>query len=86
MTTENLKGTMASLDAMKAASKVMKQQYKSINLSKIEDLHDEMGDLLEQAEEIQEVMGRSYGVPDEIDEDDLQAGILCIIFMRNIYA
>ena len=33
-----------------------------------------MEDLLEQANEIQEMMGRSYAVPEEIDESDLQAG------------
>lgn len=30
--------------------------------------------MIEQANEIQESLGRSYGVPDEIDEDELQAG------------
>ena len=33
-----------------------------------------MEDLMEQANEIQESMGRSYGVPDELDEADLEAG------------
>ena len=33
-----------------------------------------MEDLIEQANEIQESLGRSYGVPDEVDEADLQAG------------
>ena len=33
-----------------------------------------MEDMIEQANEIQESLGRSYGVPDEIDEDELQAG------------
>lgn len=33
-----------------------------------------MEDLLEQANEIQETLGRSYSVPDEIDEADLEAG------------
>jgi charged multivesicular body protein 5 len=33
-----------------------------------------MEDLLEQANEIQETLGRSYAVPDEIDEADLEAG------------
>ncbi|KAG5652661.1 hypothetical protein H0H81_004153 [Sphagnurus paluster] len=32
-----------------------------------------MEDLLEQANEIQETLGRSYAVPDEIDEADLEA-------------
>jgi hypothetical protein len=35
-----------------------------------------MEDLIEQANEIQESLGRSYGVPDEIDEDELQAGMV----------
>lgn len=83
MATENLKGTMATLDAMKVANKVLKTQYKSINISKVEDIQDEMEDLLEQANEIQEVMGRSYGVPDDLDEDDLQAGII-FMFHFNI--
>lgn len=33
-----------------------------------------MEDLLEQANEIQESLGRSYAVPDEIDEAELEAG------------
>lgn len=37
-------------------------------------VHDNMRDLLEQANEVQEALGRSYAVPDEIDEADLQAG------------
>ena len=32
-----------------------------------------MEDLIDQANEIQESLGRSYGVPDEINESDLQA-------------
>jgi charged multivesicular body protein 5 len=35
-----------------------------------------MEDLLEQANEIQEMMGRSYGVPEEVDEAELEAGKL----------
>ncbi len=37
-------------------------------------MHFEMEDLLEQANEIQESLGRSYAVPDELDEADLEAG------------
>ena len=37
-------------------------------------MHYEMEDLLEQANEIQESLGRSYAVPDELDEADLEAG------------
>jgi charged multivesicular body protein 5 len=38
-------------------------------------MHYEMEDLLEQANEIQDALGRSYEVPDEIDEADLEAGM-----------
>lgn len=37
-------------------------------------MQDEMADLLEQANDIQETMGRSYTVPEEIDEAELEAG------------
>jgi charged multivesicular body protein 5 len=33
-----------------------------------------MEDLMEQANEIQETLGRSYGLPEDIDEADLEAG------------
>jgi charged multivesicular body protein 5 len=35
-----------------------------------------MEELIEQANEIQETLGRTYGVPDEVDEADLEAGTL----------
>ncbi|WRT69014.1 uncharacterized protein IL334_005996 [Kwoniella shivajii] len=73
MTTENLKNTMATVDAMKIANKEMKKQYKGIDIDKIESIHYDMEDLIEQANDIQESLGRSYGVPDEVDEADLQA-------------
>merc|ERR1719499_106978 len=57
---------------MKAGLKDMKKEYKKVNIDKIEDMQDDLEDMMEQANEIQEVMGRSYGVPD-IDEDDLEA-------------
>ena len=40
-----------------------------------------MEDLLEQANEVQETLGRSYAVPDEIDEADLEAGMLLSPFL-----
>ncbi|KAK1231836.1 Vacuolar protein-sorting-associated protein 60 [Marasmius sp. AFHP31] len=74
MTTENLRNTMATVDAMRIANKEMKKQYGKIDIDKIESTHYEMEDLLEQAAEIQESLGRSYEVPDELDEADLEAG------------
>ena len=34
-------------------------------------MQDEMADILDQAEELPEALGRSYGVPLDIDEDEL---------------
>ncbi|BEJ15841.1 hypothetical protein CspHIS471_0504460 [Cutaneotrichosporon sp. HIS471] len=73
MTTENLKNTMATVDAMRIANKEMKKQYKGIDIDKIESIHYDMEDLIEQANEIQESLGRSYYVADEVDEADLEA-------------
>ncbi|KAI9347175.1 Snf7 family [Zopfochytrium polystomum] len=73
MTTENLKHTMVTVEAMKLANKEIKTQYKKINVDQIERMQDEMEDLLEQANEVQEIMGRSYGLPEDIDEADLEA-------------
>jgi hypothetical protein len=42
-----------------------------------------MEDLIEQANEIQESMSRTYGVPDELDEADLEAGRSAVIVARN---
>jgi len=73
LTTENLRNAMVTVDAMKTANKEIKKQYGKIGLDKIEAMHDDMAELLEQANEIQETVGRSYAVPDEIDEADLEA-------------
>lgn len=37
-----------------------------------QDIQDDMADMLEQSEEVQEALGRSYGTPD-IDESELEA-------------
>ena len=57
---------------MKLGVKEMKKEYKKVNIDNIEDMQDELEDMLEQANEVQEAMGRSYGVPD-LDEADLEA-------------
>lgn len=70
--TQTLKDTKTTVTAMKLGAKEMKKEFKNINIDEIEDIQDDMADMLEQADEIQETLGRSYGTP-EIDEDDLAA-------------
>ncbi|KAH8307355.1 hypothetical protein KR044_010662 [Drosophila immigrans] len=69
---QSLKDTQATVTAMKDGVKQMKTEYKKINIDQIEDIQDDMADMLEQADEVQEAMGRTYGMP-EVDDDDLQA-------------
>ncbi|GAA5923072.1 hypothetical protein JCM3775_007426, partial [Rhodotorula graminis] len=73
LTTENLRNTMATVDAMKTANKELKKQYGKVDVDKIEQMQYDMEDLIDQANEVQESMSRSYGVPDELDEIDLDA-------------
>ncbi|CAO3668945.1 unnamed protein product [Umbelopsis vinacea] len=73
MTNDNLRNVMTTVDAMQQANKEMKKQYKNVNLDKLDALQDEMEDLMEQANEVQESLGRSYNLPDDIDEADLEA-------------
>ena len=70
--TQMLKDTKVTVDAMKTGVKEMKREYKKVNIDQIEDLQDDLEDMLEQANEVQEAMGRSYGVPD-VDEAELEA-------------
>jgi len=69
---EGLKDTADTVSAMKTANKELKKQFKQVNIDQIEDLQDDMAELLEQAEEVQSALGRSYGI-DDVDEADLEA-------------
>jgi len=69
---QSLKDTKTTVDAMKISAKEFKKEYKKININQIEDLQDTLEDLNEQSSEIQDIMGRSYGMPD-VDEDELEA-------------
>ena len=44
---------------MQTGLKEMKREYKKVNIDKIEDLQDDMEDMMEEANEIQEAMGKS---------------------------
>merc|ERR1719473_1949365 len=69
---EGLKDTAVTVEAMKDANKALKKQFKAIDINQVEDMQDDMAELLEQAEEVQNALGRSYNT-DDIDEADLEA-------------
>merc|ERR1712083_903974 len=66
------KDTKVTVNAMKTGLKEMKKEYKNVNIDQIEDMQDERADMMEDANEIQESLWRSYGMPD-VDEDELEA-------------
>lgn len=49
---------------MKDGLKVMKQEYKKLDINKIDTLQDEMEEMLEMNSEIQDALGRQYDTPD----------------------
>lgn len=69
---QTLKDTQSTVVAMRDGVKTMKKEFKNVNIEEIEDIQDDMADMLEQSEEVQEALGRTYGVP-EIDDDELAA-------------
>ncbi|KAJ6983663.1 hypothetical protein NC653_026471 [Populus alba x Populus x berolinensis] len=59
------------MSALKSANKELKGMMKTVKIQDIDNLQDEMMDLMDVSNEIQETLGRSYNVPDDIDEEEL---------------
>merc|ERR1712226_25490 len=72
-TIQSLKDTQVTMSVKKNGMKAMKKENKKLNIGKIESMQDEMEDMMMDSEEIMGIMGRSYGVGNDIDEDDLEA-------------
>jgi len=49
---------------MQTAAKELKHQFHGMRVEKIESLQDEMADLLQQSSEVQDVLARSYDLPE----------------------
>lgn len=69
----SVKDTFNTVAAMKAANVEFKKQMKQLNINEVEDVVDDMADLVEDMNEVNEIMGRSYAMPDNIDEAELEA-------------
>jgi charged multivesicular body protein 5 len=70
---DNLQNTMVTIDALKTTNKELRKQYGKVDIDKIERLQDEMADLLDVGNEIQESLARSYDIPEDVDEAELDA-------------
>ncbi|KAG4127209.1 hypothetical protein ERO13_D10G203800v2 [Gossypium hirsutum] len=68
---EGLKDAQQTMSALKSANKELKGMMKTVNIQDIDNLQDEMMDMMDVSNEIQETLGRSYNVPDYIDEEEL---------------
>lgn len=70
---QSAKDTAVQVQAMQAASKELKTQFKSkeFNVDAIDALNDEMADLMDYSNDIQETLGRNYNIPEDIDEEEL---------------
>ncbi|KAI8009082.1 Vacuolar protein sorting-associated protein 60.1 [Camellia lanceoleosa] len=68
---EGIKDAQQTMSALKSANKELKGMMKTVKIQDIDNLQDEMMDLMDVSSEIQESLGRSYSVPDDIDEEDL---------------
>lgn len=69
----NLRTTVTTVDAMQQASREMKAVQKQLDIDRVENLRDEVEEMMFDAAEVQEVLGRSYGTMDFVDEADLEA-------------
>ncbi|XP_043691520.1 vacuolar protein sorting-associated protein 60.1-like isoform X2 [Telopea speciosissima] len=68
---EGLKDAQQTMSSLKSANKELKGMMKTVNIQDIDNMQDEMMDLMDVSTEIQESLGRSYSVPDDIDEEEL---------------
>ncbi|KAF8396364.1 hypothetical protein HHK36_017981 [Tetracentron sinense] len=72
---EGIKDAQQTMSALKSANKELKGMMKTVKIQDIDNMQDEMMDLMDVSTEIQESLGRSYSVPDDIDEEELMGEI-----------
>lgn len=74
----SVRDAQVTISAMQAATKTLKIEHKKIKIADIDNMQDEMEDMLEDVGEISEILGRSYGMPDGVEEEDLDAELACL--------
>lgn len=70
---DNIRGAQEHAAALKASAGALKAASQQVDLDELEDLHDDIADLLVDAEEVNELLGRDYGVGAAVNEDDLDS-------------
>ncbi len=51
----------------------------------LQKMQDEMMDLVDYSSEIQETLGRSYNVPDDLDEEELMGGEILLQLSLSVF-
>ncbi|KAJ6253761.1 vacuolar protein sorting-associated protein 60.1 [Anaeramoeba flamelloides] len=74
-TQQTMKDTVVQATSLKQATTTFKQQFKDIGIDEVCDIKDEMEDMLEEVNEIQETQSQIFSVPEEFDEEDLEANL-----------
>ena len=70
---EQLQTTIVTVDAIKASNSTMQTQMQKINIDDVEDIMDDMEELMINQQEVSEILGRNYAVPEGFDEGALDA-------------
>lgn len=70
---QTMNDTEFQIKAMKDANKQLAKQTKKLNVNQVEDLQLDLTDHYADVQEIQEIMGRSYDVPEDLDDDEMLA-------------
>jgi charged multivesicular body protein 5 len=83
--TEGIKDAQQTMSAMKAANKDLKGTMKTLKIDDIDKMQDEMMDLVDYSSEIQETLGRSYNVPDDLDEEELMGGEILLQLSLSVF-
>jgi charged multivesicular body protein 5 len=70
---ESARDSINTVGAMKAANVQIKQQMQQLNIDDVEDMADDLAEMMEDMNEVNDILGKSYAMPDDIDETDLEA-------------
>jgi charged multivesicular body protein 5 len=68
---ETIKSTKDQVTAMKGAATTLKGQMAAVNLDELEDMADDISDMLADADEVQQVLGQSFSLGDDVTEAEL---------------
>ena len=75
---ETAKDTVSQVEAMKGAATTLKATMPDIDIDDIEETMDDLAEQFEEMNEVQDSLGRSYGVGDDVDEADLESELAAL--------